>query len=421
MTIAKQLVCVFNHCQVVAIFVLASGAFLTLFVDANDPAQFSAGSPILKLAWGLLYCAASVRLLRRRRQVVPLARNNQALCCLILLALASVLWSIDPSTTLHMALTLALAALVALDVCLRYTVAQQLQLLSIALLLVVALSVIAETLAPGLVPGRDLEGPAWHGVFGWKNDFGRVICLTVIVCLARWGRSPWLQCAILAGGVGLAALSRSASAVGYILMMSALFHTWSIFRWKPVARRTALAAIAVLSSLATYFVATHLAQVTASLGKDPHLTGRVDLWRLSLEDIRQKPLLGYGFQAFWNKDSQPARRIREEINWDDAPHAHNGYIDIALSLGLAGLLSLISLLRSTAIRAYRYFMAGRETHRRWPITFLAMVAIYQLTESSVVSGNSLLWIVLASIAISLTPAREPRPAWPAAAVTPARA
>jgi O-antigen ligase len=183
------------------------------------------------------------------------------------------------------------------------------------------------------------------------------------------------------------------------------FFLLPILKWKPFPRAVAIGALALVALLTAYGVATNLDSVTSSLDKDPHLTGRTDLWGYAIDSIKDKPLLGYGYQAFWTYDSVPARRIREAINWDSAPHAHNGYLDLTLEIGLIGLIAYLALLVIFAKRAYTYFEDGPEDYRKWPLTFLAFTVFYQFTESSMV-GTGCLWTIFCSLILTLNSERD---------------
>jgi exopolysaccharide production protein ExoQ len=274
-------------------------------------------------------------------------------------------------------------------------------LLCCALVLVVVLSVAVELFLPGYVPGSDLEGAAWHGVFGRKNEFGRMICLTVSACLSSVQRSQRLKIFIAAGGFVLALLSRSAGAVIYLSLMIAIIMMWSILRWGPKPRKLGIIATTIIAALSITCAWREFTRITYMIGKDPDMTGRVDLWILSIADIRDRPLLGYGYQAFWGVTSQPARRIREAVHWDNAPHSHNGYIDLTLSLGLVGMLAYALTCSVVARRAYAFLVRGPDNYRKWPLSLLALVLLYQLTESSNVTGNNILWMSFCSLAFSL--------------------
>jgi exopolysaccharide production protein ExoQ len=400
MTIPKHIVSLIRDAYFVCILVLVSGAFGSFFISTDDLATASQGSPYLKALSAVIYGVALLRVFLRRSEAFALLRENKALVFLVLLVLGSALWSIDRSASIHTWATLFGSTLVALDLSIHYSLQKQLHLICVALVLLTVLSVFAELVTPGLIPGQDMEGSAWHGVFGVKNVFGRMLCLTVIICLSAFRKSAVLRVVTVAVGVTLAILSQSTSSVGYIAIMTSAFALWPILKWRPAPRRIAIGGLALGALLSVYFVSQNFDAATAALDKDPHLTGRVDLWEYAIDSIKDKPLLGYGYQAFWTYDSVPARRIREAINWDSAPHAHNGYIDLTLELGLVGLIAYLVLLTTYARRAYTYFMNGPENYRRWPLTLLAFTLFYQLTESSMV-GAGCIWIMFCGVMLSL--------------------
>src|SRR5262249_49654385 len=63
------------------------------------------------------------------------------------------------------------------------------------------------------------------------------------------------------------------------------------------------------------------------------LSGRAELWAELQHYVDARPVLGYGFGAFWNPDN--LHQVQEVINWAPVV-AHNGYIDEVLATGLIG-------------------------------------------------------------------------------------
>jgi exopolysaccharide production protein ExoQ len=405
MTIPKHIVSLIRDAYFVCVLVLTIGAFASLFLDTGDLATSSQGSPYLKAVSLAIYGITIVRIFLRRNEAVGLIRENRSLVFFFLLTLGSVVWSIDRNATLHTWATLFGSTLVALDLSIHYSLEKQLRLVCVALVSVMILSVVVELVTPGMIPGQDLEGSAWHGVFGVKNVFGKAVCLTVVACLCLLRKSVVLRSLMVGAGVALGILSQSTSSVGYLAIIVATFALLPVLKWKPTPRRFAVSAILFATVIVVYFAVTNLESVTAALDKDPHLTGRTDLWEYAIDCIKEKPLLGYGYEAFWTYDSVPARRIREAINWDSAPHAHNGYIDLTLSVGIIGLLVYLALLTIFAKRAYVYFASGPEDYRRWPLTFLAFTFFYQFTEGTMVSAGCL-WIIFCGLMISMNSEQE---------------
>jgi exopolysaccharide production protein ExoQ len=389
----------------VLVLVLSTNAFLTLIVGADDSPQATQGSPVMRVAWAIVYAITFARAVKQREMVGALLRANKPLVFLIVMTLASVLWSIDPGLTIHAAVILLFTTLFAIDLSIRYTLVRQMQLLCMALTLVVALSVFVELFLPGFVPGRASEETAWHGVFGAKNEFGRVVTLGVGAWLALPHRRRWSNPLVITIGVLLGVLARSAGAVGYLAMIVVFFLWLPVLKWKPKLRQVTIAASAIVVLLGASFVALNLNKVTAMIGRDPHFTGRTVLWEMSVADMQERPLLGYGYEAFWNKTSQPARIIREEANWE-APHSHNGYIDLTLGLGFIGLGLYAVIFWTITQRSYLFFMRGQEGYRKWPLIYLAFTGFYQLTESSIVAGDTIGWILYCCLAFSLPQIKE---------------
>ena len=400
MTIPKGFAQFVADVYTVCVLVLSAGAFLPLLITGKDPTDVSQGAPAMRAAWAVVYLITLVRFIRRQNHLTPLIRANKPLVFMVLLPFVSILWSIDRSSTLHAAVILFFSALFAIDLSVRYTLVRQIRLIFIALALVVGMSVFVELLLPGFVPGNEFQGSAWHGVFGTKNEFGRIVTLGVAACLALPRQPRWAKVvAIVTGGV-LAVLTQSAGAVCYLAVIVGLFMWLSVLKWRPKQRKIAIVASTIAVVLMLCFVAQNFAKLTVLVGKDPTLSRRTGLWEMSLADIQENPLLGYGYAAFWGKTSQPARLIREEV-WKEAPHSHNGYIELALGLGCVGLGAYLLVFVTMAQRSYLFFMKSQRSGGKWPLLYLAFVSIYQLTESGVVSGDTIVWILFCCLAFSL--------------------
>ena len=75
---------------------------------------------------------------------------------------------------------------------------------------------------------------------------------------------------------------------------------------------------------------------------DPTFTGRDEIWRFTLDHIAQRPVVGFGFQAFWKTDDLLSAWNYLESWGYRASDAHNGFLNIAVMTGIVGLV--VSLL-----------------------------------------------------------------------------
>lgn len=178
----------------------------------------------------------------------------------------------------------------------------------------------------------------WRGIFRHKNDLAPMAIhfSFVGILLCRLGRPLWGG-AILTGALVLLLMSGGKSAA--LLLLPALIGAALILRSRHPAFVATLAvgglALVTLGSVA--FPA--LAAITNHL-PDPTFTGRADIWQLALDAAERRPLTGYGYNVFWDTGV-----IYAVAGANDTAalvsHAHNGFLDIAISAGLPGLLLVL--------------------------------------------------------------------------------
>jgi O-antigen ligase len=77
----------------------------------------------------------------------------------------------------------------------------------------------------------------------------------------------------------------------------------------------------------------------------------------------------------------------------DAPHAHNGFLEIALGVGSIGLLILIIALVKGIVRAWGLFWHGENRLCAWPLLIIVYTILANLTEDTLDQAD-LGWILL---------------------------
>ena len=133
----------------------------------------------------------------------------------------------------------------------------------------------------------------------------------------------------------------------------------------------------------------------ALIGKDPSLTGRTDIWIALIDTIAARPWLGYGYGAFWNPVSEPAYWVRISVEWA-APTAHNGWLDIALSVVVTGVVLFAVSFGATLLRAVR--LGLRHRFAIFALGYLAQLGLFSFSESILLEQNSLVWVTYVALA-----------------------
>ncbi len=380
------------------VLTLSTNAFVTAFVPAPTTQN---SSLFTTLAWILIYFVTFVRTLQNRHQLRAIVLGNLPLMTLVSLCCLSTIWSIQKSSTLHAVFSIVFTTLIAIDFSFRYTQEEFLKTVSYTLIVLIIIGLPFDFLLR-VIPDDDFDPSTLHGVYGTKNAYGRIIVLSFITFLCLRKRPKVVTvlyiCAVY---IVLFPIHSTGALVNCSIMLVVLTASVAL-RWNRNARQIVLVVLPLIVGAGAYFVLRHFAELTTSVGKDPSLTGRTELWRLAIRSILDRPLLGYGWSAFWNEHAQLAWRIRQQANWLDAPHSHNGYIEMCLGLGFVGFVALLALYITLGRKAYRYAITSQKQIGKWPLIYLIFFIIYQISETTLVGGNSIFWILLVQISLELS-------------------
>jgi O-antigen ligase len=170
--------------------------------------------------------------------------------------------------------------------------------------------------------------------------------------------------------------------------------------------------LAVLSGLGLLVVAGFYTELFKLFGRNETLTGRWSMWQTLWPIMLDRPLLGYGYDAYLHADGVAERLAGRWKNMlTGGGNVHNGFIRLQLDVGLVGVLlgvgmfvhlfwRLVGWIRRGEIDRPRYIAAGM-----WTVIFL-----HQIAEPSMFLPISLSVVLLVYTSlISYTPS-EPRPA-----------
>jgi exopolysaccharide production protein ExoQ len=159
---------------------------------------------------------------------------------------------------------------------------------------------------------------------------------------------------------------------------------------KLIGTYVILAITALLAAQLTFGI---FERVVDLMGRNATITGRIELWDDALA-LQTNPLFGVGFESFWLGDR--VTTLWETRIWHPT-EAHNGYLEIYLSLGLVGLFMLIGLIIAT-FRKIRVELFRNPEWGRFRLAFLAAIVFYNFTEATF-KGLSLAWFVFYIIAM----------------------
>jgi O-antigen ligase len=393
---------------------IATTVFPAIAKYHNADAGESLSSPIAEVVWSLLYLIAALRLFAVRTVAVALVKKSVFLGLLLVYMLLSVGWSVDPMTTFKNAIELIGTALIAYYIVAYFTLRQCLVILTVLFLILAVVSLAMVVGAPG--HGRMFYGSgAWTGIFQEKNNLAAAMALGILTSSLLIFQSKagirWLAI----GTFGLCFLllygSQSATATGAMLAALVTVVCVMVMRSKKMgaAGRVAfVVAIGALASLVWVAGVTPDALLTA-VGRGTNLTGRADFWPYLQNAIADRPILGYGYNAFFRSADGIAALgsyVVQAGGWSPY-HAHNSFLEVLLDGGVLGLVLLVGTVLVALIRALRYVFVTHRIVAAWPLAIVAYLMVGSFTETYLNQCNTFEMIVF--VAALLYPVRPPIP------------
>lgn len=365
------------------------------------------------LAWYLIYLTALVLFLLRYGPFIDALWIAAPLLLWPLLAGLSYFWSDAPEQSLRTTVQLGMTVLISVYLGARFSLFELARALFVVLALTGLLSLLSIMAQSGFA--YDLNGVA-RGIFPHKNVLGgRMVLLLVCSLLffaAGWHRLVASATAVVS--ITLVALSESGTAIVMALGLCGLApvvltrHAAAPLRL--MAYLVALLAISVTAWSLFAFDLDPVGLVLEALGKERTLTGRSVLWDFATRIVEARPLLGSGFDAFWNGGDGSAGHYVQYALRQDIMNFHNSYLDIVVQLGLAGLLVMAVFLLLFAWRALVLLYRDHRALAGFPALFLAFVTIYSLSEYAVFRQHALIQVLLGAIYVSAALSLpQPRP------------
>ena len=369
-------------------------------------------TPVLRLVWLPVYAIIAGLLVARADKVVRVWPAVLMLGALVLHAWASKYWSIDPATTGRRVIALAITGAFSIYLGAAFRGPHLPRLLMHAGLLMALGSVVMVFAFPTIGLHLDINAPLWRGLWYEKNQMGIVMvagAVAAAACLASDDPRRLLPAVTLATTTLLVLATQSKTSLLCLgVGLGAIAGLSLMRRGGPAFAVVAVWLGVILGAIGGWLILTDTAAVLEALGKDPSLTGRTDIWDSLMRRVEERPWTGYGYNAFWGRESVPAAFVREETGWR-VPSAHNGWIDLLVQLGWPGAIGVGVLMAGTAlITVFRLGAAGgREGY--WSLAYLGAFFVLSLSESVLLSRANLPWaLFLAILARAVSP--EPRPA-----------
>ena len=286
--------------------------------EATDPVDYTIQQSIFFLHYSVSLFLLAIRW---KKSTYTLSKDP-TIWLLMVIALGSFFWSFAPSVTRARSIALAGTSLFGLYLAARYSIREQLQLLGWSFALIIIMSFAFAILIPHYgVMDSGVHSGAWRGIYVHKNVLGKVMGIggLVFVLLGMDAKTQrWLPWTGLGLSFCLLLLSKSSSSMINFLTVLALIPIFQTLRWRYHLMIPAVIAIVIFGGGLSLWLDRNAEMLLGSIGKDPTLTGRTDMWPYVLEMIWKQPWLGYGYNGFWGDWDSPGAYVWYIVNWTPA-------------------------------------------------------------------------------------------------------
>jgi exopolysaccharide production protein ExoQ len=337
----------------------------------------------------LMFVACMIFAMQRYQSVRRLSMQMKLVTSFPILALLLSPLSQLPTRTISSSALLLGSILLLYYIMSRYQLDQVLELLLVLGIGTIVASIVFAVALPQY--GLDQMGghsSAWKGIFSAKNYLGNLALFFLTATVSYRARTPFLRAARLSQVIFcLTAIvfSRAATAymltavyIGYFVTLKSLHR----LRKKDYFVVSFLLLVAFFSL--TVVIVVWPGFLFTLLGKDVTLTGRTEIWSAVLDSIAKRPLIGYGYQAFWLGLQGESYRVILAVSWVLA-QAQNGFLDVMLEMGVVGL-TIVLLVFGFAFRdgVVCLLQSRDQTQLRaveWYLAIVVLTLFYNLDES----------------------------------------
>lgn len=314
-----------------------------------DAASATGGDSVNQLGFGALGALSLISILCFAHRRVAAALISPGWIVLFGFLALSVSNSLDPTVVVRAALfTLIGLVIVGAILTIPRNADDFSTVLVVAAVVVLVLSYAGLVLFPSLSrhTDGDLAG-LWRGVFSHKNIAGPVMAAFSFAGFYLFRRG-WVWRGSLIFLASIFFLMHTGSKTSTALVPAAIL---AVSAPNLIGLRLAAPLLLILAFVATAFltIGTVFIEPLKAFGaayyEDPTFTGRTSIWEFGGELLMRRPWEGYGFESFWGTGYVLGEALPFDREWDvrNIVHGHNGYLDIALTMGIPALIAFIAV------------------------------------------------------------------------------
>ncbi|MCY2983206.1 MAG: O-antigen ligase [Planctomycetota bacterium] len=319
-----------------------------------------------------------------------------SLVVLAMFSCASVMWSAKPSQTIFKLAVLGTLAIGGAGIAMAFRLREILTIICFSCIAFILIGVASELRHGYFRPGANYR---FMGTTHPNTEaiFASLLCIVSRMFLSKFGWGKLIGMAVFAFGMLVVWYTRSRTTLAGLLLSLLITQTLIIRGSSRTLLVAGLLAFASLGLAASTMITQSSAKAfgkVATMGREDDvssLSGRLPLWEELLSSVEKKPILGYGYLAFW--DAKKVEYLSATFRWE-IPHAHNLYLDVLLDGGIVGLTLVLLTILCAFVEASKLY--ARHGRIEFAILFgiFAYAVINGLAESIFKLPNFSLFVIV---------------------------
>lgn len=345
-------------------------------------------------------------------------KRNWTIFPFLIFAGVSIFWSVYWQISLFQWLILVFVIIAGGYIGLKYDLKKIIEFLSVFAICILLFVAFLVFFVPdvGVMNYHIIQG-AWRGMYWHKNHLGLIATFFNILFLVNTIhslQSKGKQKTTLLWGLlyfaSLLFVYQSDSVAAYlttIFLHGLILLALLLLKYGKKIRRVHYLIFLALLVIAALLLYSNLDFIFGIFNRNTSLTGRVPMWAYLFNAyISKRPLVGYGFNAFWHLSSHQVAVQQAAGYPDPIIIADNGFIDILVNTGFIGLGLFMIFYFSVWWRSIRYSIKAKDIIGIFPIILMSYTLVANLTWSLIFESEGFFMLLMVAILFSVSPGSQ---------------
>jgi exopolysaccharide production protein ExoQ len=349
-------------------------------------------------------------------------KRNWTIFPFLIFAGVSIFWSVDWQISLFRWLTLVFVIIAGEYIGLKYDLKRIIDFLSVFAICILLFAAFLVFFVPdvGVMNYHIIQG-AWRGMYWHKNHLGLIatffnilFLVNTIHSLQSKGKQKTASLWGLLYLVSLLFVYQSDSVAAYlttIFLHGLILLALLLLKFGRKIRRVHFLIFLALLVIFALLLFSNLDFIFGIFNRNTSLTGRVPMWTYLFNAyISERPLGGYGFNAFWHLSSHQVAVQQAAGYPDPIIIADNGFIDILVNTGFIGLVLFLIFYFRVWWRSVQFSLRAKDIIGIFPVILMSYTLVANLTWSLIFESEGFFLLLMVAVLFSISPSSQKSPA-----------